>query len=175
MAQEQPAPQTSQGILDLVRGYAVLVILVIVVQIILAFIIIRTLVIGRQEKPHEETIAAAEEPEEVPEKAVLTDRPAVILDIKEDLLTNAANTDRIRFVKAHVQLGLTSEKALSEVEQIEPKVVDAILGIVMMKSVEEMDDPSDREVMKDEMKITINSYLTQGEVVKIYLTSFLIQ
>lgn len=172
-AEQQTSP--GQSVLEVIRGYAILVVLVIVVQVALAFFIVRTLIVGRREGAQKETLTALEELKEPTEEVALPDKPAKVYDIKEDLLTNAADSDRLRYVKAHVQLGVTPEKAYDEIEQIEPKVIDTILGILMSRTVEEMDDPADREVIKDEVKITINKYLKQGEVVKVYLTAFLIQ
>jgi len=147
---------------------------VLVVQIALAFFIIRTVIIGRQASAQKAALLALEELRE-PEKEVLPDKPAKVYDLKEDLLTNSADSDRLRYVKVHVQLGVTPEKVYDEITQIEPKVIDTILGILMSKTVEEMDDPADKEVIKDEVKIALNKYLRQGEVVKVYFTAFLIQ
>jgi|GEM_PF-896197 len=174
MAAEQPAPPPGSNLREAIRNYAVLVVLVLVVQIALAFFIIRTMIIGRQDSAQKAALLAVEELKE-PEEEVLPDKPAKVYDIKEDLLTNSADSDRLRYVKVHVQLGVTPDKVYDEITQIEPKVIDTILGILMSRTVEEMDDPADKEVIKDEVKIALNKYLRQGEIVKVYFTAFLIQ
>ena len=175
MAEEQQQTPSGQSALDVVRSYAALVILVIVVQIILAFVIIRTLVIGRLGIAAGIPDVVVEELSEMPEEEVPSDRPVILYDIPEDFLTNPNNVDRLRFVKAHVQLGLSSEPILQEIHEIEPKLIDIIISILMSKSVSEMDDPPDREVIKDEIKISLNKLLTRGEITNVYLTAFLIQ
>jgi flagellar FliL protein len=175
MAAEQPAP-SGPSLMQVVRSYAILVVLVILVQLVLSFFIIRAMILGRRQDARKEALAALEElktPDE--EGVVLPDKPAKIVEIKDDLLTNTADTDRIRFVKMHVHLGVTPEKASEEIALLEPKVIDTILGVIASKTVTELDDPADREVLKDEIKIAVNKYLRQGEVVKIYIAPFLIQ
>lgn len=168
-------PPPGPGVLELIRSYAVLVVLVLVSQIILAFFIIRTVIIGRRGDSRQEALAALEELKEHNEEEAIPDKPATVFDIKDDILTNSADLDRVRFVKVHVQLGVTPEKVTEEITLIEPKIIDTIVGIISTKSVGELDDPSDKEVLKDEVKIALNKYLRQGEVVKVYLTFFLIQ
>ena len=175
MAEEQQQTPGGQSAMDVVRSYAALVILVIIVQVILAFVIIRTLVIGRLGIAEEDSEVVAEEFSETPEEEMPSDKPVILYDIPKDFLTNPNNVDRIRFVKAHVQLGLSSEPVLQEIHEIEPKLIDIIISILMSKSVSEMDDPPDREVIKDEIKISLNKLLTQGEITSVYLTAFLIQ
>ena len=175
MAEEQQQTPGGQSALEVVRSYAALVILVIIVQVILAFVIIRTLVIGRLGTAEEDSEVVAEELSETPGEEVPSDKPVILYDIPEDFLTNPNNVDRLRFVKAHVQLGLSSEPVLQEIHGIEPKLIDIIISILMSKSVSEMDDPPDREVIKDEIKISLNKLLTQGEITSVYLTGFLIQ
>ena len=175
MADEQPQSPSGSSLGESLRNYAVLVILVLVVQIALVFFIIRTVIIGRQESAQNAAMRALEALKEPENEPALPDAPAKLYDLKDDLLTNAADSDRIRYVKVHVQLGVTPEKVYDEITQIEPKVIDTILGILMSRTVEEMDDPADKEVIKDEVKIALNKYLRQGEVVKVYFTAFLIQ
>jgi flagellar basal body-associated protein FliL len=175
MADEQPRPPSGAGLGEAIRNYAVLVILVLAVQIALAFFIIRTLIIGRREDPGKAALLALEELKPEEQEEVAPDKPARVYDIKEDLLTNSADGDRLRYVKVHVQIGVTPDKVYDEIGQIEPKVVDTILGILTSRTVEEMDDPADKEVIKDEIKIALNKFIRQGEVVKVYLTAFLIQ
>ena len=174
MAAEQPPP-SGQSLLGAIRGYAVLVIMVLAAQIILAFFIIRTVIIGRQENTQQAGLEALEALNEPEEEVALPDKPAEIYDIKDDILTNAANTDRVRFVKTHFQLGVTPKKVTEEILLIEPKVIDTILCILSSKTVSELDDPAEKEVIKDEVKIALNKYLSQGEVVKVYITYFLVQ
>ena len=175
MANEPPKPPSGRGLTEAIRNYAVLVILVIVIQIALVFFIIRTLIIGRREDAGEAALLALKELQPEEEEVVVPDKPARIYELKDDLLTNSADVDRLRFVKVRVQIGVTPEKVYDEIAQIEPKVIDTILGVLMSKTVEEMDAPADKEVIKDEIKIALNKFIHQGDVVKVYLTAFLIQ
>lgn len=174
MAAEQP-PASGQSVLGTIRSYAVLVALILVSQIILAFFIVQNVILARREDAGRDALAAMQELKGPEEEPIRSDKPASVVDIKEDILTNTAGTDRVRFLKVHVQLGVTPEKAGEEIGLIEPKVIDTIIGILSSKTVSELDDPADKELAKDEIKIALNKYLRQGEVVKVYLTSFLIQ
>ena len=157
--------------------YMPLVILVVFGQALLAYLLVDQIVVKR--------LMGGPLPEEGQEvKAVISisDEPERIYRDLGEFLINPADTgdqDGLRFLRAKITLGVSPAKVHSEFDKRHPMLRDIVISILSAKNVAEMDDPEDREFIKDEVKFALEKVLKkdeiQGEVLRVYFTDFIIQ
>ena len=158
--------------------YMPLVVLVVLGQTLLAYLLVNQLVVHRLMGPPPEELV------EVKANAPVSDEPErVYRDLGEFLLNPADTLDEqgLRFVKTTITLGIVPRldasvsEAYNQLKAQNPRLRDAIIGILTAKEVSEMDSPEDREFIKDEIRFAVNDLLTTGEVLHVYLIEFIIQ
>ena len=118
------------------------------------------------------------EPKEVTVDIAVSDEPERIYRELGEFLVNPADTagsQGFRFIKAEIVLGVSPAKAYDQLSDQNPRLRDTIIGILTAKEVAEMDSPEDREFIKDEIRFSVNDFLTTGEILQVYFTDFVIQ
>jgi len=152
--------------------YMPLVMLVVLGQASIAYLLINKVVIQRIEGPQVEEI------EEVRIDIAISDEPEATFNTLGEFLVNPADSisDRgLRFIKAQVSLGVSPASVYDQLDLQQPKLRDAIVRILSSKKVEELDNPEDREFIKDEIRFAVNAMLIRGEVLRVYFPDFIIQ
>jgi flagellar FliL protein len=157
--------------------YMPLVILVVFGQAVLAYLLVDQIVVRRLMGG-----ALPEEVKEVKADIPISDEPERIYRALGEFLINPADTsdlDGLRFLRANITLGVSPAKVHSEFEKRHPMLRDIVISILSAKTVAEMDDPEDREFIKDEVKFALEEVLKKdeihGEVLRVYFTNFIIQ
>ena len=91
------------------------------------------------------------------------------IDIASDAINNrkAKDVSHNAFVK--------SQDCISELDLLKPKIMDSILGLLSSKRYKEIAGCEGKQRLKYEIAVSLNSYLTKGQVRKVYFTEFLIQ
>lgn len=151
--------------------YMPLVMLVVLGQASIAYLLINKIVVGRIEGPQVEDI-------EVRVDIAISDEPEATFNTLGEFLVNPAGSisdGGLRFIKAQVSLGVSPASVYSQLELQQPKLRDAIVRILSSKKVEELDNPEDREFIKDEVRFAVNAMLIRGEVLRVYFPDFIIQ
>ncbi len=153
-----------------------LVILVVFGQAVVAYILVDQVAVRRLMGPQLEAL------EEVKADIPISDVPERVYQGLGEFLINPADTSDeqgLRFLRAQISLGVSPANLTSELESRQPHLRDIVLQILGGKTVSEMDDPEDREFIKDEIKFSIEALLRnndiQGEILEVYLTDFIIQ
>lgn len=149
-----------------------LVILVVLGQTILAYILIDKVVVQRLSGP------PPEELKEVKTTVTLSDEPEQVYRDLGEFMINPADSvaeQGFRFIKAEITLGFSPAKSVNQLKDQNPKLRDTIIGIFSSKKLAEMDSPEDREFIKDEIRFALNEFLLSGEILQIYIVSFIIQ
>jgi len=152
--------------------YMPLVMLVVLGQASIAFLLVDRIVIRRIEGPPVEDVA------ETRVEISVSDEPErVYRDLGEFLINPADSVSKggLRFIRAQVSLGVSPVEAYRQIDLQTPKVRDAIVRILSAKKVEELDNPEDREFIKDEIRFAVNRFLVRGEVLQVYFSEFTIQ
>ncbi len=154
--------------------YMPLVTLVIFGQAIIAYLLIDRFVVQRLYGPVEEL----EEP--VVEISISNEPERIYRDLGEFLINPADTSDThgLRFLKTQISLGVSPAAVYNQLDVQKPRLRDVVIRILTAKAVSEMDDPEDREFIKDEIKLELSNLLpiTQGEVlIQVYFTEFIIQ
>jgi flagellar FliL protein len=152
--------------------YMPLVMLVVLGQASIAYLLIDRIVLQRLEGP------AVEQIEEVKVDIAIGDEPERVYQEMGEFIINPADTASkfgLRFIKTMISLGVSPASAYSQLEAQQPKLRDAIIRIMMSKQVDQLDNPEDREFIKDEIRFAVNRMLHRGEVLQVYFSEFIIQ
>ncbi len=92
-----------------------------------------------------------------------------------DLVINPAASNGSRYVAMSIGLGVTEEKALSELQNREIQVRDAVNMLLSQKTLSKFIDIKERGTLKDEILETINNKMVDHRVESIYFTEYVIQ
>ena len=154
------------------KRYVPLVMLVVLGQASIAYLLVNKVVIDRLAGPQ------VEELQEVKVDIAISEEPERVYQEMGEFLINpaAAATDMgLRFIKTHISLGVSPASAYAQLDAQQPKLRDAVIRILTAKPVEQLDNPEDREFIKDEIRFAVNKMLYRGEVLQVYFSEFIIQ
>ena len=104
--------------------------------------------------------------------ASLTEAPVHLID---NLVLNPAGSGGTRFLLASVGLQTTSAAANDIVSRREVEARDVVLAVLGAKHVEDLAEITNREHIKSELKLALDSLFGPGIVRKIYFPQFVIQ
>jgi len=90
-------------------------------------------------------------------------------------IVNLMDNNGERYLKTTIQIEVSSQDCISELDLLKPKVMDSILGLLSSKRYKEIAGFEGKQRLKDEIAVRLNSYLTKGQVRRVYFTEFLIQ
>ncbi|WP_430743157.1 flagellar basal body-associated protein FliL [Bacillus atrophaeus] len=90
----------------------------------------------------------------------------------EEITTNLKSDHIIRIA---IKLETDSKKAKEELEKRDFQVKDAIITLLADTNADEIEGDKGKEAFKRELKDKVNSYLQEGKVEKVYITSFNLQ
>ncbi|MBE9546724.1 MAG: flagellar basal body-associated FliL family protein [Proteobacteria bacterium] len=82
---------------------------------------------------------------------------------------------RERYLKVVVQLELSDEKVVPELELLKPKLRDNVLDLLAEKTYKDIISHGGRQRLRGEIAMRLNSYLRNGRIVEVYFTEFVIQ
>ena len=113
---------------------------------------------------------------EVAKKAAPPPRPVIgALWPMEPFIVNLLDNQGERYLKIIMQLEVSNQQVLAELELLKPKLRDNVLDLLTAKTYSELMDMGGKQRLRDEVAVRINSYLTKGKIVKVYFTDFVIQ
>ena len=155
--------------------YMPLVILVVFGQAVIAYLLVVQVAQHRLSGPTEEL-------EEVKVEVTISDAPERIYRDLGEFIVNPADTissgGLLRLLKMQLALGVSPPEIYDQIAAREPLVRDAILRIMSSKVVAEIDDPEDREFIKDEILVEVGRLLPRSKneaLIHVYFTEFIIQ
>ncbi|ARV44211.1 MULTISPECIES: flagellar basal body-associated protein FliL [Bacillus] len=90
----------------------------------------------------------------------------------EEITTNLKSDNIIRLA---IKLETDSDKSKEELEKRDFQVKDAVISLLADTNADEIEGDKGKETFKKELKDKINSYLQEGKVEKVYITSFNLQ
>jgi len=93
----------------------------------------------------------------------------------DSLIVNLMDANGERYLKITIQLEVTSQECLSEMDLLKPKIMDSVLELLSSKNYKEIAGFEGKQRLRDEIAMRLNSYLTKGQVKRVYFTEFLIQ
>ncbi|HOG16751.1 MAG: flagellar basal body-associated protein FliL [Syntrophaceae bacterium PtaU1.Bin231] len=109
-------------------------------------------------------------------KAAPAQQPAAgIFWPMDPFIVNLVDNNGERYLKVIMQLEVSDQAAVAELDVFKPKLRDNILDLLSVKSYKELIDVGGKQRLRDEIVMRLNSFLTKGKVVKVYFTEFVIQ
>ena len=90
----------------------------------------------------------------------------------EEMTTNVKYDNSIRLA---IKLESDSDKSKEELEKRDFQVKDAVISLLADTNADQIEGDKGKETFKKELKDKINSYLQEGKVEKVYITSFNLQ
>ncbi|WGD88947.1 flagellar basal body-associated protein FliL [Bacillus subtilis] len=90
----------------------------------------------------------------------------------EEITTNLKSDNIIRLA---IKLETDSYKSKEELEKRDFQVKDAVISLLADTNADQIEGDKGKETFKKELKDKINSYLQEGKVEKVYITSFNLQ
>ncbi|AEP90783.1 flagellar basal body-associated protein FliL [Bacillus subtilis] len=90
----------------------------------------------------------------------------------EEITTNLKSDNIVRLA---IKLETDSDKSKEELEKRDFQVKDAVISLLADTNADQIEGDKGKETFKKELKDKINSYLQEGKVEKVYITSFNLQ
>ena len=90
-------------------------------------------------------------------------------------IVNLSDNQGERYLKAVMELEVSDQLAVPELEQLKPKLRDNLLDLLSAKSFNELMDVGGRQRLRDEIVVRLNSFLVKGKIAQVYFTEFVIQ
>lgn len=125
-----------------------------------------------KEKPSIEQVVQGESETHEAEEKVEKNEKKPIMPL-ETFIVNLAGSKGRRIAKVDIELELNGEKAQSEIEQRAAQVRDIIIMILSSKTYEYVSDKEGKNQLRDEIKDTVNAFLSKGKIEGVYFTNFI--
>jgi flagellar basal body-associated protein FliL len=91
------------------------------------------------------------------------------------LVVNITETNGRRYLRATLELGTASAKEGRRLEEQRTPLLDAAIGVLSARRLEELLDPSRREVLRTELKQKLNGAVDGAPITGVFFTEFVIQ
>jgi flagellar protein FliL len=112
-------------------------------------------------------------------KKVIVEKPELgPITTLGEFIVNLADPTESRYLRANVVLELdygSSLKLAEEVDKRLPQIKDIVISSLGSKTSVQLQDPENREALKQEVKEKINAILNRGQLARVYFTSFAVQ
>lgn len=122
--------------------------------------------------------AAAENPSEHGSEEQSTDEhgtPAGSIYTIKDIVVNPANTGGTRFLSVSFAFEVKSDSLNLQLQAKELMVRDALITILSAKSVAQLTDPKEKEIVRYQIRKRISDLLKTDQLAAVYYTDFVLQ
>lgn len=90
----------------------------------------------------------------------------------ETFLVNLAGTRGGKLMKINMSLEVGNDEVQAEIEKRKPQIRDIILILLSSKTYDQVSSREGKDFLRDEIKNTVNSFLTKGKVKRVLFTEF---
>lgn len=91
----------------------------------------------------------------------------------ETFLVNLSGSRGRKLLKVNMELELEGNQVASEIEKRKPQVRDIIIILLSSKTYGQISTPEGKEYLKEEVRDTVNSFLTKGKIKRVMFTEFI--
>ncbi|MBU0983212.1 MAG: flagellar basal body-associated FliL family protein [candidate division Zixibacteria bacterium] len=156
---------------------------VVVIGIVVALFVVKPMMSGSDSGAGEGEIHATEQAEEsshapAPKKKKSSGghgpSESMVYAIK-DIVVNPAGTGGTRFLSVSFGFELQSSALASEFESREPLVRDALITILASKTVAQLTDAKQKEIIRYQVKKRLAKLMNTDEIAGVYYTDFVLQ
>ena len=93
----------------------------------------------------------------------------------ETMIVNLADEGGKRYLRTTMQLELSDQEVVSEIETRLPQIKDSILMVLPTRKYRDVNTTEGKIALRDELIVKLNEFFSKGEVTNIYFTEFVIQ
>jgi len=92
----------------------------------------------------------------------------------ETFLVNLAGSRGGKLGKINMELEVDGPKVQEEIEKRKPQIRDIIITLLSSKSYEQVSFKEGKDSLREEVKDTVNSFLTKGHIKRVFFTEFIL-
>ncbi len=171
--EEQPSPVKS-------FSFTKVGIPVLLIQVILAYFLASQVILPRLYGKNKNTTKGEKEAvanrasENDSEESQETPKFGKIFSL-EDVIVNPAESKGMQFVLINFGFEVSEDKDLETLKNREVQVRDILIRILSSKTLEQLDGPDDKEVLRQEVKEAVKPLLPPGHLMNVYFANYIIQ
>lgn len=91
----------------------------------------------------------------------------------ETFIVNLSGTKGRRIAKVNMELELQGDRVQVEIDKRKAQIRDIIIIILSSKTYDEVSTREGKDALKNEIKDTLNAFLTKGKILNVYFTEFI--
>ncbi len=91
----------------------------------------------------------------------------------ETLLVNLAGSRGQSLAKIDMEFEVDSEAVIKEIEKRKPQIRDVLITLVSSKSLNEVSSVEGKDNLRDEIRDTVNRFLTKGKIKRVLFTNLI--
>jgi flagellar FliL protein len=91
----------------------------------------------------------------------------------ETFIINLSGSKGRRIAKVNMEMELQGEDVQTEIDRRKAQIRDIIIIILSSKTYDEVSNREGKDLLKNEIKDTLNAFLTKGKIVNVYFTEFI--
>ncbi len=91
----------------------------------------------------------------------------------ETFIVNLAGSKGRRIAKVNMEIELNGAPVVEEIEKRKAQIRDIIIIILSGKTYDEVAAKDGKETLREEIKDTVNAFLTKGKINSVYFTEFI--
>lgn len=91
----------------------------------------------------------------------------------ETFVVNLAGSRGGKLAKVNMELEVNNEAVQEEIDKRKPQLRDIIIILLSSKTFEQISTKEGKDGLRDEIRDTINSFLTKGTIKRVYFTEFI--
>jgi flagellar protein FliL len=91
----------------------------------------------------------------------------------ETFIVNLAGSKGRRIAKVNMELELNGTSVQEEIDKRKAQIRDIIIIILSGKTYDEVASKEGKETLREEIKDTVNAFLTKGKIQSVYFTEFI--
>ncbi len=93
----------------------------------------------------------------------------------EDIVVNPAGTGGQRFLSVSIGFEVASADVVAALEKKEPLVRDALITILSSKTIAQLTDPKQKEIIRYQVRKRVSELLKTDQLAGVYYTDFVLQ
>ena len=175
MAEESAAPKESAASDKKAGGKPILLYVLVVLNMAVVVAVGAMLYLSKQKEAKEpgiKDVIKGEHEAQKEESAHEDDLVGKTIPLEQFLVNLAGNRGR-GLLKVNLELEVDGEKVMEEIEKRKPQVRDIIIIILSSKTFAVVSSTEGKDALRDEIRDTVNSFLTRGKIKKVLFTEFI--
>jgi flagellar FliL protein len=91
----------------------------------------------------------------------------------ETFLVNLSGNRGNKLLKVNMELEVEGEKVMEEIDKRKPQIRDIIIILLSSKTYAQLSSTEGKEFLREEIRDTVNSFLTKGKIKRVHFTEFI--